>query len=455
MGAPMHTTVDALVARYFRLPLTNAGQLPDRAALEAAQMATLRATVAHAQAHSPYYRKRLQGLDPDRLQTRSDLATLPLLTARDLLEADLLAVSQSRVSRVMTLHTSGTTGPAKRLSFGAEDVAITTDFFLHGMQSLITPEDRVLVLLPFQTPASTGAILLEALQSAGIRAQGCWPPPQDDAVTPLVLEQHITSVVGLPQHLLAFAEAAPAGHLHTMLLCADYAPSALRQRIEAACGCTTFLHYGSTESGLGGAVECGRHDGCHIWESALLVEIIDPQTAMPCPDGQPGEIVFTTLNRVAMPLIRYRTGDRATLDHTPCTCGGKTARLHAICGRLTSYPLHAGGCLTSQELSDALYTVPGLLDYRAQLSQEGPDMPDRLDLEVLTRSTPGRDSLEKDITAALAGIPAVAAHLTTHTLQLGRIQGVDHFPPSHTVKHTIVDQRQKGVCHAIATEHPY
>ena len=455
MDARMHTTVDALVARHLRLPVTDAGMLPDRNALEAAQMAALRATVAHAKANSPYYRKLLQGFNPARLQTRADLALLPLLTARDLLEADLLAVSQSQVQRVMTLHTSGTTGPAKRLSFVADDVDATRDFFLHGMQSLITGADRVLVLLPAHTPASTGAMLLEALQGAGIWAQGCWPPPQDDAVTPLVREQHITSVVGLPQHLLAFAEAAPAGCINTMLLCADYAPPALQRRIETACGCTTFLHYGSTESGLGGAVECGWHDGCHIWESALLVEIIDPQTGTPCPDGQPGEIVFTTLNRAAMPLIRYRTGDLATLDRSTCPCGGKTARLHAICGRLTSYPLHAGGSLTSRELSDALYAVPGLLDYRAQLSQESPTMPDRLDLEVLTRSTPGQSNLEKNIIAALAAIPAVAAHLKAQTLQLGQIGRVDNFPPSHTVKHTIVDQRQKGVCHAIATEYPY
>jgi phenylacetate-CoA ligase len=230
---------------------------------------------------------------------------------------------------------------------------------------LVEQTDHVLVVMPFETEASVGELLIATLAVGGIPAQGLWPPPDAKSIAHLICHENITSVVGLPQQLLALSGAVPKGQLKTMLLCSDYAPDVLRKRIEKNCGCETFLHYGATESGLGGGVECSVHCGTHIRESELLIEIIDPETGEQLPDGEEGEVVLTTLGRQAMPLIRYRTGDIASLDRSQCLCGGVTARLCNIYGRRNSCVMSDGFVLCSQDLDDIFFQVSG---FRFQVS---------------------------------------------------------------------------------------
>ena len=431
------TPVDKLVARRLSLQ-DNWG----RQHLEEAQMAALRRTVRHALSGSSLYRERLTGLDPESLRTMQDLHRLPLLTSEDITRYGhrLLAVSQSRVARVVTLQTSGSTGPPKRLMFTTEDLAATLDFFVYGMQSLIDADDRVLVLLPFTQPDSVGHLLLQALTGSGIEAFGMWPPQPH--IAQYIIDHRLTSGVGLPQHLLALAETIGPGHLRSMLLCSDYAAPALRARIEKACDCRTFLHYGTTESGLGGGVECGLHTGCHIRESELLVEIVDPLTGAPLTDGQLGEVVITTLGREAMPLLRYRTGDLARLTREPCGCGGITARLYDIRGRQTACRL-PGGDLYSQDLDDVLFQLQGLLDYRATLDRQETE---RLNISFL--AAPPADRIENGIVNHLLTIPVVAESLASGELSIGHIQQVERFPATHTVKRTLLDLRNTGELYA-------
>jgi phenylacetate-coenzyme A ligase PaaK-like adenylate-forming protein len=103
--------------------------------------------------------------------------------------------------------------------------------------------------------------------------------------------------------------------------------------IERAWGCEVFEHYGMTEMGLGGAMACEAHDGYHPREADLLFEIVDPRTGAPLPDGEYGEIVFTTLTRTAMPLVRYRTGDMSRFIPGPCPCGSVLKRLARVADR--------------------------------------------------------------------------------------------------------------------------
>jgi phenylacetate-CoA ligase len=425
--------VDQLVAR--RLHVKGAWNRPE---LEGAQMASLRRTVQQALTGSILYRERLAGVTTESLRARKDLVRLPLLTSADIVTHghQLLSVSQSQVARVVTLQTSGSTGQPKRLMFTSEDLSATLDFFFNGMHSLIDCSDRVLVLLPFEQADSVGELLIRALTNGGIPAMGLWPPKPE--IKDFIQANSLTCAVGLPQHLLALAESIGPGQLRSMLLCSDYASPALRTRIEKACDCETFLHYGTTESGLGGGVECTKHDGCHIRESELLVEIIDPENGTNLADGQLGEVVITTLGRQAMPLLRYRTGDMARLNRSTCGCGGITARLHDIRGRLI-------GCsfgddkLYSQDLDDVLFQIPGLLDYRATVDRQEKD---RLNIDYLTSSAINR--ADKEIVQSLMQIPVVMSNHATGNLILGEIQNVEHFAATHTVKRSILDRRSKG-----------
>lgn len=427
------TSVDGLTAR--RLGLEPGF---DRQLLDAARMARVRQTVRHAQTSSPWYRNHLAGVETESLHTVADLFRLPLMSATDVAAHGerMVCVSQSDVARIITLQTSGSTGQPKRLHFTRDDLDGTVDFFLQGMLSLIGSQDRVLALLPYEQPDSTGHLLLSALRGGGIGCGGCWPPLPPADLARLIVDTGTTCVVGLPQHLLALSAELPRGQVRSMLLCSDYAAPALRSRIEAACGCETFLHYGTTETGLGGGVECEMHDGCHLRESDLLVEIVDGQTGEPVPEGAVGEVVVTTLSRRGMPLLRYRTGDTARIDASPCRCGGITTRLCDIQGRSLPCRL-ASGTMTSQELDDRLFSVDGLLDYRATVEQAG--SLDSLRIEFLAR--PGHDDLAGSMSAALERIPAVSAGLAGGTFRFGLMQQVEAFSPSHTIKRTIADLR--------------
>jgi phenylacetate-coenzyme A ligase PaaK-like adenylate-forming protein len=390
----------------------------------------------HAVNESPFYRRHLAGYD--ELQSLGDLQNLPLLASADIVKQGqrLICVSQSKISRVVTLQTSGSTGAAKRLFFTEADLAATSTFFLHGMRTLVDATDRVLVLLPFQQTDSVGDLLLKALQDGEIEGHGMWPPVTAEQAAAAVRRYGLTCAVGLPQHLLALAHAVGPGVLKSMLLCSDYAAPALRNCIEDIARCETFLHYGATESGLGGAVECDAHCGCHIRESDLLVEIIDPVTCQPVPDGKLGEVVITTLGRQAMPLIRYRTGDRAFIDRSRCECGGITARLGDIRGRLEKCRLPDGQWIASQDLDDLLYQIPGLQDYRLILNHNGSDC-----LHVDFLAAPGYQTLDREIYRQLLSVAAIRDNFTTSALTLGKIRQVTEFAPTHTVKRTIQDLR--------------
>ncbi len=341
------TTVDDLTARRLGLPLSF-----DRKALQQAQMTRLRETVRWARSRSLFYHQRLKDIDPDRLNSPADLGQLPLQTVADITAnpLDLLCLSQSRVARIVTLETSGSTGIPKRVFFTGDDLDATLEFFHDGMLSLISAGDRVLVLLPASQPDSVGDLLVRALSGGGFGSSAIWPPPAASVLAAEVERRSSTCVVGLPLHLLALAEVLPPGHaVRSMLLCSDYAPVSVRRRIEKAARLhDLFSHYGATvETGLGGGVECDVHRGCHLRESDLLVEIIHPESGMPLPDGEMGEIAVTTISRRGMPLIRYRTGDLGRLAELPVPAEVSSARLDDIrAARRAQGCWLAGGRLT-------------------------------------------------------------------------------------------------------------
>jgi len=121
--------------------------------------------------------------------------------------------------------------------------------------------------------------------------------------------------------------------LKSILLSADYVPDDVCAELSKAWGCKVFEHYGMTEMGLGGAVSCDvvpNGHGYHPREADLYFEIINPVTGEVVPDGQFGEVVFTTLTRMGMPFIRYRTGDRSRWLTESCACGSILKRLDKV-----------------------------------------------------------------------------------------------------------------------------
>ena len=307
-------TLDGWIAGKLGGPFT-------RAALEAYQLEALNETLAHARQNSRFYRDRLpQG----GLPALSALSALPLTEPAALYEDPyaFLCVSPRAVERIVSTETSGSGGKKKRVFFTAEDLELCVDFFDHGMRLMVDEGDRVGILFPAAAPASVGDQLAK-----GLTRLGAAPLPLFDLVGDLprlaetIRREGVRFLAGFPTLLAALAEAAPDLPIRGVLLSADYVSPACRELLRARWGAELFEHYGMTEMGLGGAVSCEAHRGCHIREADLLFEIVDPVTGAPLPPGERGEIVFTTLTRRATPLIRYRTGDFSRFLPGPCPCG--------------------------------------------------------------------------------------------------------------------------------------
>jgi phenylacetate-coenzyme A ligase PaaK-like adenylate-forming protein len=254
----------------------------------------------------------------------------------------------------------------------------------------------------------------------------------------------------MPQHLLALARAPEAARLaapglESVLLCSDVAVPEARRAIAHGLDCRVHTHYGSTESGLGGAVECVEGAGCHIRENDLLFEVVAPDTGRPLPEGETGELVLTTLTRRGMPLLRYRTGDLGALEATRCPCGSVLARLRDLRGRLRDTLRLAGGeSLSLADLDSALLALPGLRAYEAGLrlaeTEPGGQTTEILHVALLP-ATPDASGLEEAAGRALPALPAIerataAGRLSVETALTGLDPG-----QSHTVKRHLRDQR--------------
>jgi phenylacetate-CoA ligase len=150
--------------------------------------------------------------------------------------------------------------------------------------------------------------------------------------------------------------------------------------IERALGLAAVNMYGLSEIiGPGVAVQCREvREGSHVNEDHFLAEVVDPETGEPLPDGAEGELVFSTLTKEALPLLRYRTGDIATLDPAPCPCGRTLARMGAVRGRRDEMLIIRGVNLYPSEVEHTLLHVDGVAPHY-QLVVERPD-----DLDVLT-----------------------------------------------------------------------
>ena len=286
--------------------------------------------------------------------TPEDLAARP---------GDFVKVSQGEVRRIVSLRSSGSTGPAKRLYFSAGDLERTVEFFRSGMAHIARPGDRVAACIGSLSPDGLGRLLEEGLRRLGTEPLllGAVRDYGETAAALRAFRPH--TIVGLPVQVRRLCLMDPALRPRTVLLSGDYLAESLRQTLERLWGCAVFDHYGLTESGLGFAVQCPALAGRHIRGDELSVEIVEPGTDRVLPAGQWGEIVFTTLRREAMPLRRYRTGDYGRLLPGVCPCGYAGPRLDRVLGRLAE----RAKPISIYTLDEALLGWDELYDYAASL----------------------------------------------------------------------------------------
>lgn len=301
---------------------------------------------------------------PVKISSLEELEKLPFTTEEDLKRCgnSMVLVSQSQIQRVRTQQTSGTTGPAKRVYYAEEDNERTVSFFAAGLSELIFEGNRTMICMPFSGERGLGEMIAEAVECLGAD-----PVPAGDCGSfadylELMNRSRPEVYVGPPVLLLSLLRLQPEHSLRRALVSGDACPDGVMEEIEKLLDSRLYPHYGSREIGLGGAVTCPAFHGMHLRENDLLAEIVD-ERGKPLPRGEWGELAITTLEAKAMPLIRYRTGDRARFLPEACPCGSCLVRLDRVS--------RSGEEGAMEKLDDRLFRFPEVVDYRAVKEKGG------------------------------------------------------------------------------------
>lgn len=311
--------------------------------LAAIQLEGLKWTVNHAYHGSPAYRAKLDeaGVVPEDIKSLDDLGRLPFTAAADLAEGypfPLLSVPMSQVVRVHA--SSGTTGKRKVLCYTQKDIDDWKHFFARCYEMAeLTSEDRVQICVGYGVwTAGVGFQL--GCEEFGALAVPAGPGNLEMQMEFLLDFQSTVMCCTASMGLLLAEEVERHGlrdriALKKMIYGSERSSDAMRAKIQSLLGLSDMYDIpGLTELyGPGTGLECSAHDGMHYWADYYILEIVDPETLEPVPEGEEGEMVVTTLRKEAVPLIRYRTRDLTSLKPGTCACGRLIPRHDRIAGR--------------------------------------------------------------------------------------------------------------------------
>ena len=325
----------------------------DRPGIEEMQLHKLNALLKKEKQRGGFYRAL-----PDRLGSLSELAALPFTTDEDLARnaGGLLLRSQAEIQRILSDATSGTTGAAKRVFYTEGDCRHTVELFMAGLGELVFPGSVTMICFPFSGPFGLGELIAEAIEGLGAKPLKLGAGLSYGEFREVMAKEQPDTFVGMPVQLLSILRGCGEGSLKRALVSGDSCPESVIRGCEELLGSRLFPHYGSREMALGGAICCPAHSGMHLRENHVIAEIVDAEGNV-LPDGETGELVITTIGMEAMPLIRYRTGDRTRLIRSRCACGSWVTRLDTVRRTEAEEML---------QLDERLFQNPHLVDYRAE-----------------------------------------------------------------------------------------
>lgn len=342
-----------------------------RQKLEQLQLERLKKVLKRVYQKVPHYRKKFQeaGANPLNIKSLDDIKNFPFTTKEDLFvdyPYGLLTVPPEKVIR---LHTSsGTTGKPKAIFFSKKDINNSAELIARCL--VMTGATKGDILQNSMTYGLfTGAFVMHyGAEKIGILVIPAGPGNTERQIS-LMKDFGTTMLHITPSYALYVAsvlydkgiDPRKDLKLKRAYLGAEPYSEQTRRKIEDLLGIDIYNCYGLTEmNGPGVGFECIYKDGLHIWEDNFLMEIINPETEQPVPEGQIGELVLTTLNREAMPLIRYRTRDLTKIISEPCKCGRTHRRISRILGRSDDMFIVKGVNIFPQQIEQVLMGIKGV-----------------------------------------------------------------------------------------------
>jgi phenylacetate-CoA ligase len=345
------------------------------------QAERLRRTVGLAIQKVPFYRERFAGagLAPADVRTLDDLGRVPFTTKEDLRDAYPLGLFAVPMGEVARLHaSSGTTGRQVLIPYTRADLDVWTEAMVRCLAMFgIAPGD--VLQNAYGYGLFTGGLgfhyAAEALGATVVPASG----GNTDRQIAVMRDFGATVVCSTPSFFLQVADRAAergidlqAMRLRAGVFGAEPWSEEMRSRIEQAAGIEAFDIYGLAEIvGPGVAAECPAHQGLHVLEDHFFPEVVDPASGRPMPEGEEGELVFTTLSKQAMPMLRYRTGDVTAILPGPCPCGRTLRRIRRVSHRSDDLFIVHGVNVYPSQVESALLAVKGTLPhYHIVLTEE-------------------------------------------------------------------------------------
>jgi phenylacetate-CoA ligase len=386
-AAKVHEHARAPRRRYFD---REAETMP-HAELQKLQLQRLRASLKNAYENVALHRERMKALKvrPQDVRTLDDVRGLPFTLKSDLREHYPFGMFARPREALARLHaSSGTTGKPTVVGYTARDLATWADLMARSMACAgVRPGD--VVHNAYGYGLFTGGLGAHY----GAERLGATVVPMSGGSTErqvlLIKDFGARVLCATPSYALNIAEVAEregvdlrASCLEIGLFGAEPWSEALRREIEARMGLKAVDVYGLSEiMGPGVAVECEAQDGLHAWEDHFLIEIIDPDTGRPMPEGEAGELVITTLTKQALPMIRYRTRDITRVTTARCSCGRSHVRLQRITGRNDDMLIIRGVNVYPSQIEAVLVGLPGIAPHY-QLVVERNGSLDELTVEI-------------------------------------------------------------------------
>ena len=315
---------------------------------------------------SDFYAEKLKNIN--NIQNIDDIKKIPFTDEEDIRKhyKKMLCVPIGEIERIVHINTSGSTGNSKTIFFSKKDLEYTVNFFMHGLSQISGRNDKMLILMPFKNENSVGDLVAKSVLRLGIQPlKHGLIENFDDTLEKLKISD---SLVGSPVQILALARYSKFKKrnkkLKGILISSDFVLKDLIDEIEEIFQCKVYNHYGMTETAYGCAVECNFHLGMHPRENDIYLEIIDPVSNENTADGEYGEIVLTSFNREAMPLIRYKTGDRGRFLKNSCDCHSDLKCLDYISGRIK----REEDRFNIYQMDELLFKDKNIIDYKFEIS---------------------------------------------------------------------------------------
>lgn len=385
-----------------------------RQQLEALQVEKLRRTIDIC-LQSPFYKRVLgeRGITSDTIKTIDDVRRLPFTTKQDLRENYPFGLVGGNMKDAIRIHSSsGTTGNPTVVTYSRHDIESWANMIARSMYMVGCRDTDI-----FQNSSGYGMFTGGLGFQYGAEKLGATTVPaaagNSKRQIMFIRDFGTTCLHAIPSYAIRLAEVfheegidPRSTKLHTLFIGAEPHTDEQRRRIERLLGVKAYNSFGMTEmNGPGVAFECQEQNGMHLWEDNYILEIIDPDTLEPVPDGEIGEMVLTTLDRTMMPILRYRTHDLTRILPGDCPCGRTHRRIDRIKGRTDDMFIIKGVNVFPMQVEKILVKYPGLgSNYLITLDSEGDNDVMTVDVELDGLNTdvyPELQRMTKDIQRAL------------------------------------------------------